>query len=493
MLDIKFWAGTPESLLAYTSALKRVMSDGTMAKADAYSGQSQEQRAPRLFSKQGDIGVITISGSLNNTDSWINEFIGATGYPEIRAALIYAASNPDIKAIALDIKSGGGAVSGVSDTADLISTISNKVKPVYAYSDGIIASAAYWLGASAKSLAIGKVTEAGSIGVLVVHQDISKMLENDGITVNVIRSGKYKALGHSAEVLSELGKEVIQAQVDQLNGMFVAHVAQARGTTADVVERKMGQGRVFIGQDAVDVGLADTLSNFDEFMGSITRGIDSSKQQPKYGANSPKGIQVKTALTDQQIAAMALGVAQGNAGEQKTAEQLAAEAAAVQAAEKEATDKAAADAEVAAKAAADAAAAEAAKPSADAVVALLQTQLAAAQAQVVAVSVELQGAKATAESAKKSAEDMRPIVRAAVGNLRVAMGGTAAGVEVLADDSLMAEHANLHTQFLSKFKAGGVAAVSSSGTAEGSADATAEAIRQNRLKAVRNTTTTKAK
>lgn len=470
IFDIRMWAGTEEALAAYLLTLKRISADGAMgkARADIYGDGQPPDRPPRLFSKQGDVGVITIAGSLNNSDSWINEYYGMTGYPEIRQALVYAANQESVKAIVLDIKSGGGAVSGCSDTGDLIKTIDTKVKAVHTFSDGMIASAAYWLGVSARDVTIGKVTEAGSIGVLVMHQEMSKMLAEAGITVNVIRSGKWKALGNSMEPLGELGKETIQAQVDQINEMFVGHVADCLGTTANLVESRMGQGRVFIGQDAVDVGLANSIANFDTFMSGVQGEIDLQKQQPKYGANLPKGSQVKNALTQQQIAELAAGA-------------LTAEAAST------AVTAAAAEAAAAAPGT-EAAPAEAAPAAADAgVVALLQGQLAAAQGQVLQLNTQLEVQRTASVAVTAAADKMRPVVRAAVGNLRVALGGVSAGVDALDDAGLLAEHANLAAQFDKKFKAGGVAAVSSLASAgeEGKADVD-EPRRQARLAATRN-------
>lgn len=459
LFNVGAWAGTENSLANYLATLKQASASGQMTpKAGVYDPSEKEPAgAPRLYSKQGDVAVISISGSLNNSDSWVNEWLGFTGYPEIRAAMVHAAQQTDVKAIVLDIKSGGGAVSGVSDTGELIAMINADVKPVYSYSDGMIASAAYWLGASAESLTIGKVTEAGSIGVLVMQQEMSKMLADMGITVNVIRSGKWKALGNSAEPLSELGRETLQAQVDTLNGMFVDHVASVRGTTAALVEQNMGQGRVFIGQAAVDVGLADAVSNFDTFMSNVQsgidqtsgRGIDIAKPRAKYGANLPKGsISMKTALTAQQIAALAVGAAAST--EPAVAVPAAVEPAAVEpAAATPATEPATP------------------APAADAgVVQLLQAQLAAAQASVLQLSVEAttnKAALATAEQAVTAAnvmtDRMRPVVRASLGNLRVALNGSKAGVDALSDDALIAEHTSLAEDFGQKFKAGGVAAV----------------------------------
>lgn len=472
LYDVGFWAGTESSLTTYLAALKQAAaSDQPAARltdAEVYDNTGEgPHKPPRLFSKQGDVGVISISGALNNSDSWMNEWLGFSGYPEIREALIHAAQQPDIKAIVLDIKSGGGAVSGVSDTGDLIATINAELKPIYSYSDGMIASAAYWLGASAKTLTIGKVTEAGSIGVLVMQQEMSKMFAGMGVTVNVIRSGKWKALGNSAEPLSDLGRETLQAQVDTLNDMFVAHVAQVRGTTSALVEQNMGQGRVFIGQAAVDVGLVDAVSNFDTFMSDIQssidnpkgRGIDFKNPQAKYGANLPKGSNLmKTALTAQQIAALAAGAvapdATGDAAPALALEVVNTTIGTV--------------AEVVATPAA-----EIAPAAADAgVVQLLQAQLAASQATVLQLTVEASATKvavfaaeANLTTAKHVADQMRPVVQASLGNMRVALKGSRAGVETLNDEALIAEHTSMATEFGQKFKAGGVAAAPSSGPA----------------------------
>jgi hypothetical protein len=208
-------------------------------------------------------------------------------------------------------------------------------------------------------------------------------------------------------------------------------------------------------------------------MSKVQGGIDSGNKPAKDGANSPKGPQLKTALTEIQIAALAAGAVGATASIATTPVAPVAQLET--------------PAPVAAEPVAQVETPEpvAATPApVNEVVAMLQSQLAAAQGQVVALSVELQGAKAASESSFAAADKMRPIVRAAVGNLRVAMGGTAAGVDALADDGLMAEHANLSAQFTTKFKVGGVAAVSSGASAE-KVGVDADPLRQARLAATR--------
>lgn len=480
IFDVQYWAGTEQTLTAYLAELQRVANDGTLSKRAYDDSGDETTRAPRLFTKQGDIGVVSIKGRLNNSDSWINPYIGAVGYPEIRAALIHAATAGGVKAIVLDINSGGGLTSGMFDTADLIATIDKKVMPVHAFGDGMVGSAAYALGVAARTITITKSTEAGSIGVMGVHADMSKMYSDEGIKHTVFRSGKYKAQGLPVEPLSDIAKTMFQEGVDKMAGLFNAHVASHRGVSVAVADEKLGQGRVFLGQDALDVGLVDGIKSFDDFMSKLQGGIDSQKSRPEYGGNFGKGNTLKVALTEQQIAALAA------AGVPVEAVQAPAAPAAPAAAAPAASDT---DTDTDNQSAAEQPAAPAApaEQAADkGVVDLLQSQLAAAQAQVVALSVDLKTATAAADALKASGEKLLPIVRGAVSNLRIALGGTAAGVEALSEDALLAEHANLSAQFNTKFKSGGVAAPSATAD-EKPASAVVDPLRKARLAATRNT------
>lgn len=455
LADVTYWAGTKESLAAYLKVVnaltpERVAELEAQNQARYGNSDDDEERRPRLYKRSGDIGVITIAGSLNNSASWMNPYIGATGYPEIREALIYAARDEGAKAIVLDVKSGGGAVSGVSDTAELVSTIDTQVKPVFAFSDGMMASAAYWLGCSARSVTVSNIAEIGSVGVLMVHQEYSKMLEEVGITATVFRAGKYKALVNPYEKLTDAAREETQAHLEQLYTTFAGHVADRRSMSYADFDRRAGQGRVFIGQAAVDIGLADAVSSFDKMVGAVQRGIDTQNKPPKYGANLPEGNTLKNALTEQDIAALAAG------------------AASAAAAASTATNDTTTDPDTAASGAPEADVsvepgdgAPVDEPNASAqagVVDLLKGQVAEAQGKLVDLGVQLVAAKNQAEASVEMLGKLRPLVEGAVGNMRVALGGVRAGVEGMPFESLLAEHTNLSAQFNAKFKAGGVTA-----------------------------------
>ena len=467
--DVKLWAATQEvmemghQILCSAPKMALEAASGKVA----YSGDSE--RGSRLLSRQGAVAVASISGPLIPGNPWYAEFMGATGYGEIREALVQAAQDPEVGAIVMDIRSGGGAVSGVTDVADLIQRIDTQVKPVYAYTDGTMASAAYWLGSSARKIGISKAAEVGSIGVLTVHTDVSRALDADGITQTVIRSGPYKALGHPSEKLSSLANQVLTDQVQETADVFTEHVAQQRGMTAEKVDTEVGQGRMFMGAKAVEVGLADEVTTFDEFLSKVGQEVDmEQKRSQSVGNLYPKGLKLKTALTDQQIAAMSEGAG------------FAAPAAAVTAPEAPTTPAATENPP------ASAAAPSEPVPAASAdITQFLQGQLATAQAQVVDLTVQLRDAQASAQRLEGQNAALRGILVASVERLKVAMGMPAVGADSTNTEALLAEHNTLRAQFESKFKVGGVAAVAPVAADADKSAQPEDPLRAARLKATR--------
>lgn len=486
--DVKFWAGTEESLALYLASL-RALAEGKLEQPQSRYTEDEGERRSRLLSKHGDIGIIRIAGPLNNTDSWINEYRGMTGYPEIREALVQAASDASIMGIILDINSGGGQVSGVFDTAKLIQRV-DKIKPVHTFSDGTIASAAYLLGSAARTVTIGRMTEAGSIGVVQVHQEVSKMLEEIGIKATVMRAGKFKALGNPFEPLSDEARAEMQQQLDDMYRVFVEHVADRRKVSYEVADKKMAQGRVFVGDRAEAVGLVDAVATFDEVASKLQGGIDAKKPGSKYAPNFTQGnklVAEKKPLTEQDVAALALGAGAAGAttpdNDNGAGEGAGATPSAEEIAAKEAADKKAAE-DAAAAATADKKAAPEQKSESE-IVAFLRAELSARDEKIVSMTVELNGLKAAAEAGATTHKAFRGIAEMSVSRLRVALGSSGAKVEDMTDAALLSEQASLEDAFNKKFKAGGVASVSTEQKPEKKGESVPSSVRQARLKATR--------
>lgn len=438
----KLWAGTEESLHASLEMDALIAS-----KMAAGLASTQEADTPYLYERQGNIGVVSIKGPLSNRTSWWDAEMGRATYPAIRDAMVHAASDPEVKSILLDIDSGGGAVAGVEDTGNLIRMINDKVKPVSAFTDGVMASAAYWLGSSAGEVHNTKSAMVGSIGVITTHMEYSKALKEDGVTATVMRAGKYKALANPYEPLTEEAKAQIQAALDSAYNMFLEHVAAMRGVTVQKADDTMAQGREFMGKDAVGVGLTDGLMTYDALISKLSaESIDTSKKLIDNVGKAYQGVPMKKALTEQQIAAMAEGAA--------VVEQEAVEAQAV-------AQEAVADGQTAVEEQVESLA-EVAAPEVQgesAVVAMLQAQLKDKDAALIEANVKIAGMEQQAADVQAAFDGLREIAAKSVGNLQIALGGSVLDLAGPSAVQVLAEHKRLSEQFQSKFKAGGVAAV----------------------------------
>lgn len=448
------WAGTDHSL-EIAMDVHELMMAGMF---DQSTVVDPTPEVPYNFMLQGGVGIVSIRGPLLNNDSLYNRYRGVTSYADVRRAMIYAATQDSVKAILLDVDSGGGSVSGVDDAGALISTIDKNLKPVYAFTGGQMASAAYWLGVSARGVYMSQSATIGSVGVIATHQEYSKALKDAGIGVTVMRAGEFKALVNTLEPLTEPAKAKVQEQLNAAYAVFAGHVVGQLGVSMPVFEAKMGQGREFFGQAGADVGLAKGIKSFDGMMSFMTKQIDSLSKKDNTAVNYPRGVPMtRQALTEQTIAALAAGGVVLDA----TALAAAVEVAAAEAAALAATIEAAALAATVEAAAALAATTVATKPEAanEGVVAYLQGQIKEKDAAALAAGVELSGLKAELSTIKANHEGLMKIAATSVSNMKVGLGMTKVDLSTMAPELLLAEHASTTLTFSAAFKVNGVAAV----------------------------------
>ena len=476
------WAGTEHSLALAMEAHDRMMAGAFSSRDD--SEDDDEEEVPYLFSMQGDIGIVTIKGSLTNRESWYNKYLGISSYGAIRDALLYAAQSPDVKGIMLDIDSGGGAVNGVADVGNLIKMIDKQVKPVYSFTDGAMCSAAYWIGCSARQVYSSNVSTVGSIGVIATHMEYSKALKEAGVGVTVVRAGEFKALANSVEPLSEKAKSQLQSQLNAAYQVFVEHVADCRHVTFTACDESMAQGREFFGKDALTAGLVDSIESFDTAMSKISvKLLDNEKNYNNNLGNYQRGIDMgKKALTETDIAALAAGLdIEAAAADVVVEDEKGAEAAAQAVVEGEGA---------APEAAAEVTESEDGKHEAQAsVVSFLQAQVKEKDTEIINLSIEVKGLKEKVDSMEATHNGLTEVVRKAVAGMKVRMGASNVDLSASSAQELLADYAATSEAFLKTFKAGGVAAVdAASGSNEKNEPAAVDSITQARLAAVRFST-----
>ena len=237
-----------------------------------------------LIKDFGNVGVITIKGGLTNDDDWLVRWFGLTSYAEIIRAASELMADEEITDIVLDIDSGGGTVSGLDDVSRSLVEV-GKVKTVHSATSGAMASAAYWIGVTASKISTTEMAQLGSIGVIAAHFSISKMLEEEGIKVTVLRAGKQKSPGSPYEELSERDESILQKELDTLHGFFLNHVSANRELSLATKE-SWGEGQMFFGQEAVAIGLADQIKSPERLVVSL-EASDPVDKSPLPANNVP--------------------------------------------------------------------------------------------------------------------------------------------------------------------------------------------------------------
>lgn len=203
-------------------------------------------------------------------------------------AVEFAVKKKEIKSIVLDIDSPGGTIDGLVGRSDYIYGLRSH-KPVIAYADDQMTSAAYWIGSAAQRIISGKTSTLGSIGISMVHYDYSKADEKRGLKRTFLKSGKYKAFGNDAELLDDQSKAYFQNQLDFFYSIFIEQVARNRNASVKTVLDKMADGKLFIGQQAVNAGLADGLGNLDDAISAAQSAMSIGKTKINKIKNSLSG------------------------------------------------------------------------------------------------------------------------------------------------------------------------------------------------------------
>lgn len=206
------------------------------------------------------VAVVQVVGTLANRVSWMDAMSGVTSYETLAEEIDRLAADPAVDGILLEVDSFGGEAAGVFDVADRIAA-AREAKPVFAVANQYAMSAGYALLSQADQVFVPQSGEVGSIGVVTTHMDLTAAAEKQGVRVTHVHAGAHKVDLSPFKALSPEARERLQADVEQLYGQFTAAVARGRGERLTADGARATEARTFIGQKAVDQGLADQVGN----------------------------------------------------------------------------------------------------------------------------------------------------------------------------------------------------------------------------------------
>lgn len=206
------------------------------------------------FDMVGDVAVIHIEGPIGKRlTSFEKACYGACDVDDVRKALNAAVDGKNA-GVVLSFDSPGGTVTGTPELAADIRAACSK-KKIYAYTDTLCASAAYWLASQTMGIFASPSASVGSIGVYSYFLDESASYAAQGLRPHLITTGKYKGMGAPGIPLTDDQRAHLQERVDAIFADFKAGVLDARPQADETVF----DGRCFSGKDAIKHGLIDDI------------------------------------------------------------------------------------------------------------------------------------------------------------------------------------------------------------------------------------------
>ena len=214
-------------------------------------------------SVEENVGFLIVDGPIIPRATWMSRASGLVSLDALRSEFKAMEGNPKIDTIVHLMDTPGGVVQAVSDYASLIFN-SNKKTYTWAWE---AASAGYWIGSASNSLVLPNTGMVGSVGVVVSLTDYKEQDKKRGIKeIEIVSS---QSPNKRPDVDTAEGIAVYQKLVNDLADSFVNDVATFRNVSEEIVLQDFGKGSLVVGKEAVSVGMADRVDDFESFLKSL--------------------------------------------------------------------------------------------------------------------------------------------------------------------------------------------------------------------------------
>lgn len=213
---------------------------------------------PKINNDMDKVAIVVAKGTILDG----NQKAGTIGGDSTARLLRQARLDDNIKAVVLQIDSPGGSAFASEVIRQEILQLRQAGKPVISSMSTYAASGGYWIAASTDKIIASPSTITGSIGVFGMFMTYENSLDYLGIHSDGVGSTDIAGLS-PARALSPAFGQILQRNVENTYGNFLSLVANAREMTVEEVD-SVAQGRVWIGEDALELGLVDELGELDD-------------------------------------------------------------------------------------------------------------------------------------------------------------------------------------------------------------------------------------
>jgi len=207
------------------------------------------------------IAIIEAAGSISS-EFQNNPYQSEQGITDARYIkyLEEARADKDVKAIILRIDSPGGSALASDNIWQKIREV-RKEKPVYASMSDVAASGGYYIAMACDTIIAYPQTLTGSIGVISMIPNVSKLMGKIGVSVDTISAGDNSQFLNGAFPFKEEDKKKFRELTYPMYKSFVSKAAECRHKSFEEM-RQLAKGRVWTGEDALKIGIVDILGNW---------------------------------------------------------------------------------------------------------------------------------------------------------------------------------------------------------------------------------------
>ena len=230
-----------------------------------YFGLMFNQRRPMTF--EGGVATIHVHDFLSSGVTFVEKCLGATDYGDLAAEIRVAKSSPDVKAVLLDVDSGGGSAVGCVEIGKMVSELALE-KETALFTNGMCCSAAYCVGVGAARRYASPSAMVGSIGTILTFFDFEELLTRNGISAHIITSegADLKASGNQYRKPTDEEIEHLQGLADEYAEQFTSHVWD---NNAKIDAEEGFRGQAVSGRQAVNMGFVDGIATRDEVLAGL--------------------------------------------------------------------------------------------------------------------------------------------------------------------------------------------------------------------------------
>ena len=171
----------------------------------------------------------------------------------------------DVKAVVFRVNSPGGSANASEQIWHAMKMLQDKGVPVVVSMGDYAASGGYYISCNADYIYAEPTTLTGSIGIFGTVPNINKLREKVGLDIDGVSTNKHSALNVNAIYRGMNPQEtaLMQNMVERGYDLFTRRCADGRGMSQDDI-KQIGEGRVWLGKDALEIGLVDSLGNIND-------------------------------------------------------------------------------------------------------------------------------------------------------------------------------------------------------------------------------------